>query len=220
MGEMANAKNTQLGDTSHSRKKPLSSAPLRDSGATKGRILEAAKVRFSQQPYEEVGVREIAGDAGADPALVIRYFGSKEQLFHEIAASAFEATDLVDRGVDLLPESALKILLAKVNRKAWRQGYDPFRFLLCSVSSATAGPIVAHYFAKNFIKPLAAQLKGRHVETRAALIASYVLGFAMTRFALVSPSIDMSESAMIERLLGEALKACVDDQSRDRRGKA
>ena len=48
---------------------------------TRRRIIAAAKNLFSTRGYENVTVRDIAAAAGADPALVIRYFGSKNDLF-------------------------------------------------------------------------------------------------------------------------------------------
>src|ERR1700710_3121621 len=38
---------------------------------------------FAREGYDNVGLREIAGDAGVDPALVSRYVGGKEQLLKE-----------------------------------------------------------------------------------------------------------------------------------------
>ena len=48
---------------------------------TRRRILAAADDLFSARGYEDVTVRDIAAAADADPALVIRYFGSKNELF-------------------------------------------------------------------------------------------------------------------------------------------
>jgi AcrR family transcriptional regulator len=48
---------------------------------TRRRIIAAAESLFSSREYENVTVRDIAAAAGADPALVIRYFGSKNDLF-------------------------------------------------------------------------------------------------------------------------------------------
>jgi AcrR family transcriptional regulator len=48
---------------------------------TRRRIIEAADRLFSTRGYEDVTVRDIAAAAGADPALVMRYFRSKNDLF-------------------------------------------------------------------------------------------------------------------------------------------
>src|SRR3546814_13123254 len=59
-------------------------ARTRNAAATRHAILLAATGRFLQDSYESVGLRDIARDAGIDVALVIRYFGSKEDLFAQV----------------------------------------------------------------------------------------------------------------------------------------
>jgi len=48
-------------------------------GSTRGRILDAAMLRFARSGFG-ASVRAIAADAGVSPALVIHHFGSKEKL--------------------------------------------------------------------------------------------------------------------------------------------
>src|SRR5215217_6909295 len=58
------------------------------ASVTKQAILAAARERFAADGYERATIRAIAADARIDPAMVIRYFGSKEKLF--AAAAEFE----------------------------------------------------------------------------------------------------------------------------------
>src|SRR5688572_27939290 len=44
-------------------------------------ILDAARERFSAQGYDRVRMRDVAGDAGVDVALITYHFGSKDGLF-------------------------------------------------------------------------------------------------------------------------------------------
>lgn len=44
-------------------------------------ILEAARAAFAERGYTRATIREIAGRAGVTHGLVMRHFGSKEQLF-------------------------------------------------------------------------------------------------------------------------------------------
>src|ERR1700761_2380065 len=55
----------------------------RDAEATRAAILEAAKVQFAASGYDRAALRDIAAEAGADVALIKRYFGGKEGLFTE-----------------------------------------------------------------------------------------------------------------------------------------
>src|SRR6266566_1168233 len=54
---------------------------VRRSESTKARILAAARKHFAASGYERATIRAIARKAGIDPALVMRYFGTKEKLF-------------------------------------------------------------------------------------------------------------------------------------------
>src|SRR3546814_15972259 len=53
----------------------------RDAERSKQALLEAAQRLFSGRGYTEVSVRDIAADAGINPAIVSYYFGSKKPLF-------------------------------------------------------------------------------------------------------------------------------------------
>ncbi|MGH2884269.1 MAG: helix-turn-helix domain-containing protein [Solirubrobacteraceae bacterium] len=59
---------------------------------TEHRILDVARGLFSERGFENTTIRAIAADAQVDPALVIHYFGSKEDLFaRAISVTANEA---------------------------------------------------------------------------------------------------------------------------------
>jgi AcrR family transcriptional regulator len=56
------------------------------SAAVRQAIRDAAARLFVEQGFAAASVRDIAREAGTDPALVIRHFGSKEGLFLETMA--------------------------------------------------------------------------------------------------------------------------------------
>jgi AcrR family transcriptional regulator len=58
----------------------------RDAAATRRRLLEAARDLFAERGYEGATVRSIAARAGANQALLFRYFGSKRGLLTEVMA--------------------------------------------------------------------------------------------------------------------------------------
>src|SRR3954464_10518274 len=53
---------------------------------TREAIAAAARTQFAEVGYDRATIRGIAGAAGVDPALVIRFHGSKEALFREVMA--------------------------------------------------------------------------------------------------------------------------------------
>lgn len=56
----------------------------RSSQTTRSRILNVAAQHFAAKPYGNVPLKEIAQDAGVSAPLIIKYFGSKEDLFIEL----------------------------------------------------------------------------------------------------------------------------------------
>ncbi|BBD41146.1 TetR family transcriptional regulator (plasmid) [Aminobacter sp. Y103A] len=56
------------------------------SERTRAAILEAARELFMEFGYQAATVRDVAHRASIDPAMVIRYFGSKEELFARAAS--------------------------------------------------------------------------------------------------------------------------------------
>jgi len=80
---------SELADT------PAATRPRR-SDATRAAILAAARERFAADGYERATIRAIAETAGIDPAMVMRYYGSKEKLFATAADFDLRLPDAVD----------------------------------------------------------------------------------------------------------------------------
>ena len=53
---------------------------------TREAIAEAARRQFAELGYERTTMRGIASEAGVDPALVVRFHGSKDGLFRDVMA--------------------------------------------------------------------------------------------------------------------------------------
>ncbi|MBR1871135.1 MAG: TetR/AcrR family transcriptional regulator [Kiritimatiellae bacterium] len=60
-----------------------------DGERTRAAIVAAAEEEFAENGYQGTSVRAIAKRAGANAALAIRYFGSKEELYMTIARRLF-----------------------------------------------------------------------------------------------------------------------------------
>ena len=58
--------------------------------ATRTAILDAAKKLFAAKGFDAATVRDICAEAGANIALVSRYFGSKSELYAEVCRSLFD----------------------------------------------------------------------------------------------------------------------------------
>lgn len=68
--------------------RPLRSQPTRD------RILSAAKRLFLEAGFENTTIRAVAEEAGINASMVMRYYGSKEELFDAAGQIDFHMPDL------------------------------------------------------------------------------------------------------------------------------
>jgi AcrR family transcriptional regulator len=149
----------------------------RNAAATRQSILDAARCCFAQEGYDQVGVREIAARAGVDPALVNRYFGSKEGLFAEAVKSKLDLGDLFAGERATLGERLARFILNKPASEA----YDPLVALLRSSSSEVAASKLRDKLLYGFVKPVAARLDGPDALQRAELISATLLGLLVYR---------------------------------------
>ena len=181
------------------RKPPITG----DRAATRARLLTSARRLFSGGGYGEVGVREIAGAAGVNAALINRYFGSKLALFTEVVGDNFTIGDL------LVGERAtLGDRLARYLVRPRRDGFDPTLVLLHSAPHPEAGGVLRAALAEQVATPLAEWLGGTDARERAGLVTAVLFGFALTR-DVIGASVLGDEEAVV-RHLGDVLQRLID----------
>lgn len=171
---------------------PPQGARKRSALATRQAILDAARSCFSSEGYDQIGVREIAARAGVDPALINRYFGSKENLFSEAIGSKFEIGNLAEADLATLGQTMLQYFCKKQSS----HGHDPLRALLRSYSSEVAREKLRAAMIQGFVDPLAARLSGPDTRERAELIGSTLLGILVYR-AVAGPMSDEEREHMV-----------------------
>lgn len=147
----------------------------RNSAATREAILSSARKKFLVDSYDCVGLRDIAGDAGVDVALIGRYFGGKEELFRQVLESGepSKLRDLPDSGA--LSEF-LADLVTQPHGQDNRDHAERLILLLRSASSPTAAAIVRDAFSKDVLGPMARLLDGPEGELRASLALAVLIG--------------------------------------------
>src|SRR5215831_2561701 len=67
---------------------------------TREQIAVAARSLFAELGYERTSFRKIAASAGVDPALVVHFYGSKEELFRQVMALPPALADALARLAD------------------------------------------------------------------------------------------------------------------------
>ena len=111
----------------------------RNAAATRAAILESARARFLVESFDQVGVRQIAGDVGVDAALICRYFGSKEELFAEVVATTCDDPMEVLAGDRSTFGSRVAKAMLDPEQRSHRESVDFINLAVRSTMSAAAG---------------------------------------------------------------------------------
>lgn len=192
----------------------------RNANATRQAILEAARDRFSADSYDEVGMRDIARVVGVDAALISRYFGSKEDLFVEVLDSCGSGRDMMDGpreefGTRLAREIIYdEIMPCEAESDADLSGTKirGLLILLRSIGSAKAMEVVQRTSDSRFFDPLTDWMGGEQAAVRARLVASVIMGVAISReLAQGFSSLDESQKEDLARRTANILQAIVDN---------
>ena len=172
---------------------------------TRGEMLCAARQRFLDESYENVGLRDIASDVGVDVALVSRYFGSKEELFREVLHSGGE--DKFDASLTPAELPAYFVsLLSEKDGCADLEHVAKLLIMLRSASSPAAAEIVRQAVRSDVLDPLARLLEGPLAAERARLALAILLGTTVLRTVMaVEPGCGESYGPNLLRLFETAL---------------
>lgn len=164
------------------------------SDRTRTAILDAARQLFAERGFDATTVRDIADLAGIDPALVIRYFGSKDLLFVRAADLELEIPPL-----DRVPEEAIGEALVRHFIDVWEGPSSGIAVLLRSAgSNEHSAARMREIFATQVRIALAAVGERATAAERAALVASQLLGLALCRYVLrLPPLVAMSVDEVV-----------------------
>ncbi|HEY6857644.1 MAG TPA: TetR family transcriptional regulator [Mycobacterium sp.] len=152
----------------------------RNASQTRADILSAARRRFGAEGYERTTLRAVAADVGVDAALVIRYFGSKQNLF---AAAADFTIDLPDLS-DVNPDEVAGILLPRFFA-VWEEDETFLALLRAAMTSPVAADALRRVFAEQ-VAPKLITATPDHPIQRIGLMGAFVIGLATTRYVLLS----------------------------------
>jgi AcrR family transcriptional regulator len=150
----------------------------RDAEATRRALLEAACLRFAHQGFAGASVRDVAGDAGVDQALVYRYFGSKAALHAEV--QRFYA-DQLDELFRIGEEDLASHVVALLFESPAGQNVEPLLALLHG--GEPAGGVSLASQLRDFVDTLASRAPEGTPDARlrAALVGALTIGIPVLR---------------------------------------
>jgi AcrR family transcriptional regulator len=167
------------------------------SERTRAVILRAAEELFSEHGYERTTVRDIAARASIDPAMVMRYFGSKDALFARTAHFELRLPDLAGTKPSGIGAALVRHAIGLWEGDRARSGL--VILLRAAASNDDAASKVRGVFASQVAPAVARACGGKDARRRAGLVASQILGLALCRYILkVPPVVEMSADDIVE----------------------
>lgn len=168
----------------------------RKSDRTRAAILDAAQKLFAQHGHGRTTVRDIAAKASIDPALVVRYFGSKDELFVRAAAFDLRMPDLSKVKRSQIGDTLIRRFLEL------GEGFTGMTVLLRSAASNDyAASRVRELFAAQVLPAFARVGSRADAAERAGLVASQLLGLALCRYILkIPPVAEMSTEEIVKHI--------------------
>lgn len=181
-----------------------------DNGAekessTKQAIARAARELFEAKGYAAVSIREIAGAAGVDPALVIRHYGSKDELFVRVIGFDTHFAPHLDGPIETVGERLAGYLLAPEHNHL-RQ---TFRALVRASDHEAVRIELDGWMSRLLVHKLSARMQGDDAVLRAWLVSAQLVGLIHSWDAVGGDSASPEDRAQVARLYGAAIQQLV-----------
>ncbi|MES3021644.1 MAG: TetR family transcriptional regulator [Pseudomonadota bacterium] len=195
--------------------KPARRGRRAGSSNTRELILAAAKKSFSTDGFAATTIRKVATDAGVDPALVMQFFGSKDELFAASLAVSAESLRCMAEAFDG-PVEGLGLRVTRAFLSLWEQKSKDAEALIAmlrfSISSELASAQVRGFIQYRLVEVISPKIHG-HADAplRAGLVATMLVGVILGRNVVRIPAVaDEGQERVIE-LVGSAIQEILNE---------
>lgn len=184
----------------------------RRSGASSTRqdILDAARARFARDGYSAATIRKIAADAGVDAALVLQFFGSKDELFAAVLSITPYALAQIANAFDG-PAESVGERVARAYLSVWdgepRHSEPLLAMLRNSIANEQASAQLRDFIQARLMRGVNPRLRDDHDSVlRVALVASMLVGVIVGRKVVGVPALADEDADAIVTLVAPALQ--------------
>lgn len=146
----------------------------------------AARKEFAAAGYDGATIRAIASAAGVDPALVMHYFGSKDQLFAASLELPVNPADLI-KGIGALGSDRFGERLVGTLLQTWDGLADRSPLVAALRTAMGTGPVaetLRQYVTTSIVGSFSELLEGEDASFRGVLIGTQLAGLLIGRYIL------------------------------------
>ncbi|CAM3181913.1 TetR family transcriptional regulator [Stackebrandtia soli] len=176
---------------------------------TRQDILNAARVAFAADGYDRTSIRRIATDAGVDPALIHHYFATKDRLFLAAIEAPFIPSELISQVAEgdfatfgrRLVATFVQIWDGEIGERAQA-------FLRSVIAHPDRRTLVNDFVLTQILREALGHAAPDldHAETRGSLVASQLLGLALTRNMFQLPPLQALTPEQIVRIYAPTIQ--------------
>lgn len=182
----------------------------RRPGGSPGRqkILEVARLAFPANGYAGTSLRGIAREAGVDASLIVQLFGSKAGLFAAVVEWPFDVSQ-VGAEIQGVPAGQVGEYMARLFIGHWDRDEhrNPIVSLIhAALSDAAAAAMLREFITVNLTLPAVERVGADRPQLRAALLASQLIGFGLSRYVLAFDGLTSAPSGELIVALGATLQ--------------
>lgn len=166
------------------------------------RILDAAVRLFSNKSYDDVSLRDIAGEAQVDVAYVHRCYGSKEKIFAHALNVSLQPGRVFD---DAQPELGRALAREALSRDtANPNDVTALDIAVRSLSSAAARDVLKNMIEADLIAPLSDRIRPPN-DVRAVLTIASMAGIGLFRNVFAFEALQEPPGGEVEKVVADLL---------------
>lgn len=180
------------------------------TSTTRQDVLAAARARFATDGFAATTIRAVAQDAGVDPALVMQFFGSKNELFAAVMSLSPSALTRLDAAfADSGAHRGEHVVNAFLD--VWEGVPADAEPLMAMLRGAVVNDLARRQLHDFIEARLAAGVAARapglpDAGLRAGLVASMLVGLIFGRDIVAVPTLAAAEREHLVRLIGPAVQ--------------
>jgi AcrR family transcriptional regulator len=186
------------------------------ASGTRQAILLAARARFAEVGYDRATIRAIAVQAGVDPALVMHFFGSRQQLFLDAIELTIKPSEAVpamlEDGLDGLGERLARFYLDMWEGPETRDGVAGI--LRSAFSHEDAAALLCGFLGSEVFGRLAEGIEGEDAPLRVELAGSHLIGIAIARYVVRVEPLASADPEAIVAAVGPTIQRYLTGEAR------
>ncbi len=151
------------------------------------RILATARRLFAEHGFEGTSLRQVAREAGVDPAMVHHFFQGKDELFAVSVELPADPADVLAGVTSLDPRQRSEEIVRAVLR-LWESPaqHSLVAFIRGTIGSRTKTAMLREMVSRTILSRITAGLPGspQQLALRGDLVASQMVGLMLTRYVV------------------------------------